>query len=247
VRDRDEPFDARRAPKGHTGRIVKPLHFIALARPHYASRLATQVHESLRPLFAYLNAAKRAAKEREARSWVRWGAVPHERLLRLEPLDALLEISVEGYTYQAVEFQRPPADMPMFIGVTFRPLTPLSAESAADGLQILLAEDLAPGEGVFWAGQKCTLRRFMGPTRQSTARLATMYWDAPTCTSSRRSHEPRSLRPPRIGSQSSKHDTRHRKITQKWVKNPLSALEYGWDCLTPVESVCECADQGNPP
>ena len=143
---------------------MKPLHFAALAPPDYAPRFAQQVHESLRPFVAYLNAAKRAAKDREARSWVRWEPVPLERPLRLEPLDSLLEISVEGYSYQVVGLQGPPPDMPLFVGTTFRPLTPLRVEPFAgvpdrggDGLRVVLAEELAPGEGAFWAGQKCEL------------------------------------------------------------------------------------------
>lgn len=137
---------------------MKPLHFAAIAPPDYASRFAQQIHESLRPFVAYLNAAKRAAREREARSWVRWEPVPIERPLRLTPLDSLLELSVDGSCYEVVGFVGSPPDMPLFVGATFRPMQPLRTEVGADGLRIILSEEIAPNEAVFWAGQKLVLR-----------------------------------------------------------------------------------------
>lgn len=142
---------------------MKPLHFTSLTSPVDAPHIAQQVHESLRPFIAYLNAAKRAAKEREARSWVRWAPVPLERPLRLEPVDSLLELVVEGHCYQAVGFVGTPPDMPLFVGATFRPVKPLRIESGVDGPLLVLAEELAADEAAFWAGQKCDLRPV--PTR----------------------------------------------------------------------------------
>lgn len=142
---------------------MKPLHFAALVSQDHASRLGQQVHESLRPFVAYLNAAKRAAREREARSWVRWEPVPLERPLRLDPLDSLLELEVEGHSYQAVGFVGAPPDMPLFVGTTFRPVQPLRIEPGIEGPRLVLSEALAPGESAFWAGQKCNLQ--LVPTR----------------------------------------------------------------------------------
>lgn len=137
---------------------MKPLYFSAISSPQQASELAQQVHESLRPFIAYLNAAKRAARDREARSWVDWKPLPLELSLRLEPIDSLLEISVPGYSYQAFGWQGPPPDMPLFVGTTFRPVQPLSVEPNADGPVILLNEELDQRETAWWAGQKCDLR-----------------------------------------------------------------------------------------
>ena len=44
---------------------MKPLYYAALAPPQVAPALAAQAHESLRPVIAYLNAAKAAGEERE--------------------------------------------------------------------------------------------------------------------------------------------------------------------------------------
>lgn len=138
---------------------MKPLYYAALATPDYAPRFSRQVHESLRPFVAYLNSAKRAAREREARSWVRWEPIPIERTLRLEPLDGLLEIAVEGHTYCAVGWAGAVPDMPLFVGASFRPLMPLRVEAGPQGPLLLLSEELTPGESIYWAGQKCDLRR----------------------------------------------------------------------------------------
>lgn len=137
---------------------MKPLHYSAIASPDDAPRLSHQVHESLRPFIAYLNAAKRAAREREARSWVRWEPVPIERPLRLTPLDSLLELSTEGFCYQVIGFAGSPPEMPLFVGATFRPIQPLRTQVTNEGLQIVLTEEIPVGEPVFWAGQKCVLK-----------------------------------------------------------------------------------------
>lgn len=137
---------------------MKPLYFSALAKPHVAPVLAQQVHETLRPFVAYLNAAKRAAREREARSWVGWEPVPLERPIRLEPLDSLIELTVEGYCYRLEGWHGPPPGMPLFVGATFRPLQPLRVDVHKDGLMLTLSEELQPGEAVYWAGQPCDLQ-----------------------------------------------------------------------------------------
>lgn len=136
---------------------MKPLHFAALVPPEYAERFAQQVHESLRPFVAYLMSAKRAARDREDRSWVRWEPVPLERPLRLQPLDSLLEISEDGFRYRVAGLVGVEADMPLFVGATFRPLKPVSVESGADGVIVVLSEELPAGESAFWAGQRCEL------------------------------------------------------------------------------------------
>lgn len=141
---------------------MKPLYYAALAPPAYALPLSRQVHESLRPLVAYLNSAKRAAREREARSWVRWEPVPVERALRLEPLDSLVEIAAEGFTYCAVGWSGAPPSMPLFVGASFRPVQPIRVQSGPDGPLLILAEEVAPGEQAYWAGQRCELRRVPG-------------------------------------------------------------------------------------
>lgn len=137
---------------------MKPLHYAALADPDYAPRLAQQVHESLRPFVSYLNSAKQAAKEREARSWMKWELVPSERQIRLEPLDSLLEIASEGFTYALLGWAGDAPDMPLFVGSTFRPVKPARVSAGPNGPELLLAEELDPTDAVFWAGQKCELR-----------------------------------------------------------------------------------------
>ncbi len=137
---------------------MKPLHFAAMTAPDYAPHLSQQVHESLRPFIAYLNAAKRAAREREARSRVQWEPVPIERPLRLTPLDNLLELASDGFCYVVMGFVGAPPDMPLFVGATFRPIQPRRTEVTPDGLRITLSEEIPADENVFWAGQKCRLQ-----------------------------------------------------------------------------------------
>jgi len=138
---------------------MKPLYFSALAKPRVAPILAQQVHETLRPFVAYLNAAKRAAREREARSWVKWELVPLERPIQLEPLDSLIELSEEGYRYYLRGWKAPPPEIPLFVGATFRPQQPLRVDVQKDGLLLTLGEELGAGETVYWEGQKCDLER----------------------------------------------------------------------------------------
>ncbi len=138
---------------------MRPLHFAALAPPDYAVRFGQQVHHSLHPFISYLNAAKHAAKAREARSWVRWEPVPLERPLKLEPLDCLLEIVVEGYCYRVKGFvgEPPDSEMELFVGKKYRPVPPLRVQAGTDGPMVVLEEEIAEDEVVTWAGQKCTL------------------------------------------------------------------------------------------
>lgn len=136
---------------------MKPLHFSAIATAQYAPDLAQQVHESLRPFVSYLNSAKRAAKQREAKSWVSWEPLPAQRQLKLEPLDSLLEIQGEGHLYLAVGFADPPASMPLFVGKQYRPVATLHAVATAFGVELTLAEEIDCSDGVFWAGRPCTL------------------------------------------------------------------------------------------
>lgn len=142
---------------------MKPLYYAALANFDYAARFSRQVHESLRPFVAYLNSAKRAARERESRSWIRWEVVPLERPLRLEPLDTLLEIAVVGHRYLAHGWVGPAPEMPLFVGATFRPVKPDRVEISPQGPIVVLEEELAPDEAAFWAGQKCDLRPAPNP------------------------------------------------------------------------------------
>ena len=137
---------------------MKPIHFAALTDAQSAPRLARQVHESLRPLVAYLNSAKKAAKEREARSWVSWEPVVEERQIQLHPLDSLLEQRAEGARYCVVGWVGTPPAMPLFVGDTFRPVKPERVEPGADGPIVMLPEEIPPGERVYWAGQPCALR-----------------------------------------------------------------------------------------
>lgn len=136
---------------------MRPLHFAVLAPPEYAIRFAQQAHDSLRPFISYLNAAKKAAKAREERSWVRWEPVPLERPLRLEPLDSLLELTVEGHAYRVVGWQGPPPALKLFVGEDYRPVVPLRVEPGAAGPLVVLPVKLDPGEQVHWQGIECTL------------------------------------------------------------------------------------------
>ncbi len=138
-------------------RPMRPLHFAALSPPEYAVRFGQQVNDSLRPFISYLNAAKQAAKAREARSWVRWEAVPLERPLKLEPLDSLLELTVEGHAYRVLGWDGPPPPVKLFVGEDFRPVVPLRVEPGAGGPLVVLPVKLDPGEQVHWQGIQCTL------------------------------------------------------------------------------------------
>ena len=149
---------------------MKPLYYSALAPPQVASALAFQANESLRPVIAYLNAAKAAAKEREVRSRVQWTAVPVERTIQLRASDSLLEIAGEGGSYEVVGWSGPAPSMPLFVGAQFRPILPVRVDESGGRVVVWLAEVLPSDEVVFWAGTRCQLQAAAPtwPQRRST-------------------------------------------------------------------------------
>lgn len=135
---------------------MKPLYFTACAHPKVAPALATQTQESLRPYTAYLKSALDAAKKRESRS-VRWEPVPREYPLRLTPMDSLLVLEAEGYSYRLEGWSGEVPDMPLFVGDQYRPMVPLRVERITGGLLLVLDSEVNPADQVFWAGKSCTL------------------------------------------------------------------------------------------
>ena len=136
---------------------MKPLYFTACAHPRVAPALATQVHEGLRPYAAYLKSALIAARKRESRSVCRWEPVPQEWRLRLIPKDSLLVMEAEGYHYRLEGWPEDVPDMPLFVGDQYRPMPPRRVERIPDGLLLVLAGEVDPGDQVFWEGRPCTL------------------------------------------------------------------------------------------
>ena len=137
---------------------MKSLYYTAMAQPRVAQALSGQAYECLMPFLQYLNAAKFAAKEREARSRCHWEPVPPERPLRLRVLDSLVELTSTGACYQVEGVVAVPGEMPLFVGAQYRPVKPERAETGQDGLVVWLSEALDPADMVFWGGQRCTLR-----------------------------------------------------------------------------------------
>lgn len=137
---------------------MRPLYFSALVPPQIAPVLATQANESLRPFVAYLNAAKAAAKQREARSRCRWEPVPIERPIRLTAIDSLLELEKDGFCYRLVNWTAAVPQMPLFIGAQFRPVQPTRVVESGGYVAVWLSEEIQPGESVWWAGQPCELQ-----------------------------------------------------------------------------------------
>ena len=137
---------------------MKPLYFTACA-PHskVAPALASQVQESLRPYTAYLRSALDAAKKRESRSVCRWESVPQEYPLRLTPMDSLLVMEAEGYSYRLESWSGGAPDMPLFVGDQYRPMVPKRVERVDDGLLLVLDSEVDPGDQIFWEGEPCTL------------------------------------------------------------------------------------------
>lgn len=136
---------------------MKTLYYCALAHPHVAAALAAQATETLRPFIAYLNAAKAAARVREARSACRWEPVPVERLLRFSPRDTLVEVPVTEVGYRLAGWEGPPPDMPLFVGPHFRPVQPVRKECRDGELRIWLTESIEPQDAVWWASRLCRL------------------------------------------------------------------------------------------
>lgn len=136
---------------------MKPLYFTACAHPKVAPALATQVHESLRPHAAYLKSALATALKRESRSACRWEPAPREHRLRLEPMDSLLIMETDGFGYRLDDWQGDAPDMPLFVGDEYRPMKPRRIERAAGGLLLVLDEEIAPPDRIFWEGKPCTL------------------------------------------------------------------------------------------
>ena len=137
---------------------MKPLYFTACA-PHskVAPALASQVQESLRPYTAYLRSALDAAKKRESRSVCRWESVPQEYPLRLTPMDSLLVMEAEGYSYRLESWSGGAPDMPLFVGDQYRPMVPKRVERVDDGLLLVLDSEVDLDDQIFWAGEPCTL------------------------------------------------------------------------------------------
>ena len=137
---------------------MKPLYFTACA-PHakIAPALAFQVQESLRPYTAYLRSALDAAKKRESRSVCRWEPVPQEYPLRITPMDSLLVVEAEGYSYRLESWSGDAPDMPLFVGDQYQPMTPERVERVDDGLLLVLDSEIDPAAQVFWEGRPCTL------------------------------------------------------------------------------------------
>lgn len=138
---------------------MRPLYYSCFGPPHVAKALATQTHESLRPFVAYLNAAKAAARAREARSRCTWEAVPLESPLKLKPLDSLAELSRSGARYRVVGVPAPAPQMPLFVGPEHQPHTPRKVDERGGMLVIELDQALAPGLAAYWKGQKVQLER----------------------------------------------------------------------------------------
>lgn len=135
---------------------MKPLYFTAYAHPKVAPALAAQVQGSLLSYAAYLRSALDAAKKRESIS-VRWEPVPQEYRLRLTPMDSLLIVEADGYSYRLEGWSGNTPDMPLFVGDQYRPMAPKRVEQIADGLLIVLDSEVDPDDQVFWAGKSCTL------------------------------------------------------------------------------------------
>jgi hypothetical protein len=136
---------------------MRPLYYSALAPRHIAHALASQTHERLRPFVAYLNAAKAAAKEREARSRCRWEPVPLERHIRLRAIDSLLGIVSDGFGYHVVNWTGAAPQIPLFVGAQFRPIQPTRIDESGGRVVVWLADALDP-DVVWWSGQRCELQ-----------------------------------------------------------------------------------------
>ena len=135
---------------------MKPLYFTACTHPKVAPALATQAQESLRPYTAYLKSALDAAKKRESRS-VRWEPVPQEYRLRLTPMDSLLVLEAEGYSYRLEGWSGDAPKMPLFVGDQYQPMLPQRVEQIDRGLFLVLTDEIDPDDQVFWAGKSCIL------------------------------------------------------------------------------------------
>lgn len=140
-------------------RSLKPLYFTAGSHPRVAPALSSQTHESLRPYTAYLKSALTAAIRREARSVCRWEPVPREYRIKLSPLDSIVTVEGDGFSYTLDDWPGDAPDMPLFVGAHYRPVTPAAVQRIGAGLHITLTEELDEDEQVFWAGRPCVLRR----------------------------------------------------------------------------------------
>ena len=135
---------------------MKPLYFTAAcAHPKRAQAVAIQTQYSLQSYTAYLKSALVAAKNRESRSVCRWESVPYP--LRLTPMDSLLVVEAEGYSYRLEGWLGDAPDMPLFVGDQYRPMVPKHVERVDDGLLLVLDSEVDPGDQIFWKSEPCTL------------------------------------------------------------------------------------------
>lgn len=136
---------------------MRPIFFTACSHPRVAQALAGQAHESLRPYTVYLKSALTAAVKREERSVCHWELVPREYPIHLSPMDAIVAVQREGFHYALEGWQGDTPAMPLFVGAQYRPVAPKSVIRSAGGVELILGEELDPGDDVFWAGCACTL------------------------------------------------------------------------------------------
>ena len=64
----------------------------------------------------------------------------------------------KGFSYLVEGFTGDPPTMELFVGRKYRPIQPLRTVASAHGIIVDLAEEMALGETVHWAGQRCTFR-----------------------------------------------------------------------------------------
>lgn len=150
---------------------MKVLHFHAVAgHPKVAPALSGQAHNALRPFNQYLRQAVRTARERQVRYALPWAPVPDQRTLRLQALDRWLTVRrapagvvLTGWPADA----SPPLDTPLMVVSRSMQIAALGCERVADGLKVILADTLDPGDIVFWGGRQCAFEA--RPEPQPTA------------------------------------------------------------------------------
>jgi len=145
---------------GSLGEMTAHLHYQALDRPPVAQALQHRAYRVLGPLQRFLQATIKALRQRQEQALVAWRVLPSRHRLRLEAIDTLIELPSPPVRHEVQRASPTPPDASQPVMVVSRgtSLPVRGVEPSGASWVVLLDEEVAATETVFWCGQPCSLR-----------------------------------------------------------------------------------------